>query len=193
MIEKIVSGGQTGVDRAALDVAITLDIPHGGWCPKGRLAELGTTIPKKYCLKETESNDFSDDTSLINAKSINYDTDESHSNDHNTFANQFDTDLTQDNRNKNNNFSAHEPTQHTNFTFNFASNLTTMRIRIVNDNFDGKTIQTIFADENQKHIECSEIYKKQMQKKCLSLCERFFCWIFLVLNLEQKILILSLH
>jgi len=55
---KIVSGGQTGVDIAALDAAIKLGIPHGGWCPKGRLAELGTVIPKKYQLKETASPDF---------------------------------------------------------------------------------------------------------------------------------------
>lgn len=51
---KIVSGGQTGVDRAALDVGIELEIPHGGWCPKGRLAEDGK-IPKKYRLRETRS------------------------------------------------------------------------------------------------------------------------------------------
>ncbi len=38
-IARIVSGGQTGVDRAALDVAIARDIPHGGWCPQGRRAE----------------------------------------------------------------------------------------------------------------------------------------------------------
>jgi hypothetical protein len=42
MIEKIVSGGQTGADRAALDWAISRDISHEGWCPKGRLAEDGT-------------------------------------------------------------------------------------------------------------------------------------------------------
>jgi hypothetical protein len=40
-IEKIISGGQTGVDRAALDVALELGIPCGGWCPKGRKAEDG--------------------------------------------------------------------------------------------------------------------------------------------------------
>ena len=42
MIRKLVSGGQTGVDRAALDVALSLGIPCGGWCPKGRLAEDGS-------------------------------------------------------------------------------------------------------------------------------------------------------
>ena len=56
MITKIISGGQTGADRAALDVAIKLDIPHDGWIPRGRLTEDGT-LPDKYQLKEmlTES------------------------------------------------------------------------------------------------------------------------------------------
>ena len=53
-LRKIVSGGQTGVDRAALDVAIALGIAHGGWCPAGRLAEDGR-IPPHYALRETES------------------------------------------------------------------------------------------------------------------------------------------
>ena len=53
-IKKIVSGGQTGVDRAALDVAIRLGIPHGGFCPKGRRSESGR-IPDKYRLMETET------------------------------------------------------------------------------------------------------------------------------------------
>jgi hypothetical protein len=51
MIEKIISGGQTGADRAALDAAIEIDIPHGGWVPKGRLAEDGV-IPPSYHLSE---------------------------------------------------------------------------------------------------------------------------------------------
>ncbi len=51
---KIVSGGQTGVDRAALDAAMALGVPHGGWCPKGRLAEDGP-IPPIYQLVETDS------------------------------------------------------------------------------------------------------------------------------------------
>ncbi len=50
---KIISGGQTGVDRAALDVALELGIPCGGWCPRGRLAEDGV-IDEKYPLKETK-------------------------------------------------------------------------------------------------------------------------------------------
>ena len=55
MIKKIVSGGQTGVDRAALDVALEKGIPCGGWVSKGRLAEDGV-IPVTYPnLQETES------------------------------------------------------------------------------------------------------------------------------------------
>ncbi len=51
-IQRIISGGQTGVDRAALDVALSRGIPCGGWCPKGRLAEDGP-IPASYPLQET--------------------------------------------------------------------------------------------------------------------------------------------
>src|SRR6266852_502187 len=54
MFAKIVSGGQTGVDRAALDVALELGLPCGGWCPKGRRAEDGP-IPERYPLTETSS------------------------------------------------------------------------------------------------------------------------------------------
>jgi len=57
LIRKIVSGGQTGVDRAALDVAIFLDIDHGGWCPAGRRSENGL-IPSIYQLKQTQSRDY---------------------------------------------------------------------------------------------------------------------------------------
>jgi len=57
VIKKIVSGGQTGVDRAALDVAIALGIPHGGWCPKGRKAEDGT-IPAAYLVQETPTANY---------------------------------------------------------------------------------------------------------------------------------------
>jgi len=53
-LEQIVSGGQAGVDRAALDVALELGVPCGGWCPKGRLAEDGP-IPERYPLRETRS------------------------------------------------------------------------------------------------------------------------------------------
>lgn len=51
------SGGQTGVDRAALDVALELGIPCGGWCPRGRRAEDGP-IPLRYPLHETPSEDY---------------------------------------------------------------------------------------------------------------------------------------
>lgn len=53
-VRQIVSGGQTGVDRAALDVALALGLPCGGWCPKGRLAEDGP-IAERYPLRETRS------------------------------------------------------------------------------------------------------------------------------------------
>ncbi len=52
MIEKIISGGQTGVDRAALDVALEQGIACGGWCPAARQADDGP-IPAKYPLRET--------------------------------------------------------------------------------------------------------------------------------------------
>lgn len=51
---RIISGGQSGVDRAALDVAEKLGIARGGWCPKGRLAEDGP-IAASYPLTETPS------------------------------------------------------------------------------------------------------------------------------------------
>ena len=61
MIRKIISGGQTGVDRAALDVAIKLAVAHGGWIPKGRITESGP-LPDNYNLKETRSSSYSDRT-----------------------------------------------------------------------------------------------------------------------------------
>jgi hypothetical protein len=73
MIKKIISGGQTGVDQAALDVAIDLGIPHGGWIPKGRKTEEGV-LPAKYQLQEmptssypkrTEQNVIDSDGTLI--------------------------------------------------------------------------------------------------------------------------------
>jgi hypothetical protein len=51
-ITRIVSGGQTGADRGGLDAAIASGVAHGGWCPKGRLAEDGV-IPERYRLTET--------------------------------------------------------------------------------------------------------------------------------------------
>jgi len=57
MVKRIVSGGQTGADRAALDFALQVDIDCGGWVPKGRIAEDGV-IPANYPnLRETESDD----------------------------------------------------------------------------------------------------------------------------------------
>ncbi len=56
-IERIISGGQTGADRAGLDAAIAAGVSHGGWCPRGRLAEDGT-IARCYRLRETESAKF---------------------------------------------------------------------------------------------------------------------------------------
>ena len=56
-LERIVSGGQTGADRAALDWAIEHGIAHGGWCPRGRRAEDGP-IPRRYLLFETPAHDY---------------------------------------------------------------------------------------------------------------------------------------
>jgi len=56
MLKKIISGGQTGVDRAALDVAMALDLERGGWCPAGRAADDGPIDPK-YPLIETSEMD----------------------------------------------------------------------------------------------------------------------------------------
>jgi predicted Rossmann-fold nucleotide-binding protein len=60
---RIVSGGQTGVDRAALDVALELGIPCGGWCPKGRLAEDGR-IDNCYPLQEAPTANYAERTAL---------------------------------------------------------------------------------------------------------------------------------
>jgi len=55
---KIVSGGQTGVDRAGLDAAIELGLPYGGWIPKGRLAEDGA-VPERYAtMREHDSEKY---------------------------------------------------------------------------------------------------------------------------------------
>jgi hypothetical protein len=76
MLKKIISGGQTGADRAALDVAIKLGVPHGGWIPKGRLTEEGS-LPQRYQLQEmptesyrlrTEQNVIDSDGTLIVAR-----------------------------------------------------------------------------------------------------------------------------
>lgn len=73
MITKIISGGQTGADRGGLDAAIHCDLPHGGWCPRGRKAEDGV-IPVEYHLNEmaspkylprTKANVFDSDATVI--------------------------------------------------------------------------------------------------------------------------------
>ncbi|MCX5815196.1 MAG: putative molybdenum carrier protein [Proteobacteria bacterium] len=78
MNTKIVSGGQTGADIAALDVAIKLNIPHGGWIPKGRKTEAGP-LPDRYQLQEmptgsytrrTEQNVIDSDGTLVFMHSI---------------------------------------------------------------------------------------------------------------------------
>jgi len=61
MIQKIISGGQTGADRAALDFAIERGIPYGGWVPKGRKTEDGT-LPEKYHLQEMPTGEYSERT-----------------------------------------------------------------------------------------------------------------------------------
>lgn len=78
-VEKIISGGQTGVDRAALDVAIEQGIACGGWCPAGRRSVDGI-IPDKYPLTETGSREYgvrtrwnvrdSDATLILNAGAL---------------------------------------------------------------------------------------------------------------------------
>lgn len=62
-LEKIISGGQTGVDRAALDVAIELNINYGGWCPRGRRSEDGI-VPERYELQEAPTSNYADRTAL---------------------------------------------------------------------------------------------------------------------------------
>jgi hypothetical protein len=57
MIRKIISGGQTGADRAALDVALKFGIPHGGWIPKGRKTEKGP-LPEKYRMQEMQTESY---------------------------------------------------------------------------------------------------------------------------------------
>lgn len=59
MLKKIISGGQTGVDRSGLDIAIELNYEYGGWCPRGRKAEDGIIDPIKYAnLEETSSDNY---------------------------------------------------------------------------------------------------------------------------------------
>lgn len=60
---RVISGGQTGVDRAALDAALACGIEIGGWCPRGRRAEDGR-IADHYPLYETESGTYAERTRL---------------------------------------------------------------------------------------------------------------------------------
>lgn len=60
---RVVSGGQTGVDRAALDAAMAMDVPVGGWCPRGRRAEDGR-IPERYPLREATTDAYAERTRL---------------------------------------------------------------------------------------------------------------------------------
>lgn len=58
---RIISGGQTGVDRGALDAALDLGVECGGWCPAGRLAEDGI-IPERYPVIELEDGGYAERT-----------------------------------------------------------------------------------------------------------------------------------
>jgi len=57
VIKKIISGGQTGADQAALDASIKYSLPHGGWIPKDRLTENGP-LPDEYQLKEMPTSSY---------------------------------------------------------------------------------------------------------------------------------------
>ncbi len=59
MLKKIISSGQTEADQAALDMAIKLGIPHGGWIPKGRITETGA-LPERFELQEMSSENHSE-------------------------------------------------------------------------------------------------------------------------------------
>jgi hypothetical protein len=63
MIDKVISGGQTGVDRAGLDAAMLLGLNVGGWCPKGRMSEDGR-IPDKYPLTEIPNRSYPERTEM---------------------------------------------------------------------------------------------------------------------------------
>ncbi|MDF1678850.1 MAG: putative molybdenum carrier protein [Legionellaceae bacterium] len=67
MIDKIVTGGQTGVDQAALEIASELNIPISGWCPKGGLDENGVCILERFALQETET-DIPNERTKLNVR-----------------------------------------------------------------------------------------------------------------------------
>lgn len=62
-LRKIISGGQTGVDRGALLAAIDHGVNHGGWCPQGRRAEDGA-IDQKFELRESPTREYAERTEL---------------------------------------------------------------------------------------------------------------------------------
>ena len=55
---KIVSGGQTGIDQAALAAAVAAEVPYGGWVPKGRRTEAGTLDAKYAAMQEMSTDDY---------------------------------------------------------------------------------------------------------------------------------------
>ena len=59
MLKKIISCGQTEADQAALDIAIKLRIPHGGWTPKDRIAG-ADLIPERFKLQEMQTDNYSE-------------------------------------------------------------------------------------------------------------------------------------
>jgi hypothetical protein len=59
MVKKIISGGQTEADQAALDIAIRLRIPHAGWTPKGQIAKNGA-LPERFKLQEMQTDNYSE-------------------------------------------------------------------------------------------------------------------------------------
>ena len=80
MLKKIVSGGQTGVDRGALDAALAFNFPCGGWCPDGKIAEDGVIddrypmqklIGGDYAARTTENVKDSDGTAIIYFNELN--------------------------------------------------------------------------------------------------------------------------
>lgn len=105
LVNRIVSGGQTGVDRGGLQAAIALGIEHGGWCPQGRLAEDGE-IPPEFHLTETRASEYwvrteqnvidSDGTLLLYRKSLTGGTKYTHKMAKKHSRPFFEVDLTQD-------------------------------------------------------------------------------------------------